>query len=63
MSKELTVECPNCKTLVNWSEENPDRPFCSARCRNIDFCGWAQEEHLIKGNSQYDDLFSGDLEQ
>jgi endogenous inhibitor of DNA gyrase (YacG/DUF329 family) len=59
--KPLVVECPNCKKKVSWSEDSPFRPFCSRRCQQIDFCGWANEENVIPGNSETDDLLSDEL--
>ncbi len=57
----IFVNCPTCQTKVEWSEASPQRPFCSERCRNKDFIGWAKEEHRIGGNTDYDDLLSDDL--
>lgn len=59
--EQLQVDCPSCKTKSVWSKDNPFRPFCSQRCRDIDFCGWANEEQKISGQSDYDDLLSEDL--
>jgi uncharacterized protein len=59
----LTVQCPSCRVSVVWSEESPFRPFCSVRCQQLDFCGWATESHVIPGDSPFDDLFSEDLER
>ena len=39
--------CPYCKTLIHWDSENPHRPFCSKRCQDADYLGWANEEHSI----------------
>ena len=55
------VPCPVCQTETQWTTNNPNRPFCSERCRNKDFVGWANEEHMMAGNSVYDDLLSDDL--
>ncbi|MEZ3186788.1 DNA gyrase inhibitor YacG [Pseudomonas sp. LM13] len=55
------VECPTCKTPVEWGEQSPYRPFCSERCKLIDLGAWASEEHAIAGNELEDELFSGDL--
>lgn len=55
------VKCPGCGTAVAWTTENPSRPFCSERCRNEDFVGWANETHSIPGDETFDDLLSGDL--
>ena len=58
----LFVDCPSCKTSIQWTEKFPDRPFCSVRCKNNDFIGWANEEQRIAGSASYDDIFSeGDL--
>jgi endogenous inhibitor of DNA gyrase (YacG/DUF329 family) len=32
--------------VTNW-QENPDRPFCSERCRLIDLGRWAEESYRI----------------
>lgn len=61
--KPLEVSCPTCKTKVVWDEKNPYRPFCSERCKLIDFGDWADEKNRIAGSSLYDDLLSDDLER
>ncbi|MDF7669968.1 DNA gyrase inhibitor YacG [Orbaceae bacterium ESL0721] len=43
----LTVKCPTCQKLVEWSENSPFRPFCSKRCQLIDLGEWAAESHRI----------------
>jgi len=50
-SRELKVNCPTCNEIVVWSETNPFRPFCSERCKLIDFGDWAAERHVIEGES------------
>ncbi|TWI54345.1 hypothetical protein IQ22_02211 [Pseudomonas duriflava] len=57
----LSVNCPTCGAPVEWSEQSPNRPFCSDRCKLIDLGAWASEEHAIPGNELEDDLFSDDL--
>lgn len=47
----LKVNCPHCNEIVVWSEENPFRPFCSERCKLIDFGKWANENHVIAGEA------------
>ena len=59
--KPLTVKCPTCGVEVIWNETSAQRPFCSERCRNRDFIDWANEEHRISGDNDYDDLLSDDL--
>lgn len=56
------VACPTCQVEQQWNPDNPWRPFCSEQCRNRDFLGWANEQHVITGSSLYDDILSGDLE-
>lgn len=57
----LFVKCPTCQANTVWDATNPHRPFCSERCRNKDFIGWANEERRISGDNDYDDLLSDDL--
>lgn len=42
-----TVSCPTCQTPVLWQPESTHRPFCSARCKQIDLGAWASEQHII----------------
>jgi len=53
--------CPACKKRMQWSTSNKSRPFCSERCRLIDFGAWANEEHRIPGKDEVDEVMSGDL--
>ena len=57
------IRCPSCKTKIEWTESNTERPFCSKRCKNSDFIEWANEERTILGNSSYDDIFSENNEK
>ena len=43
------VRCPKCGVLVEWAA-SPWRPFCSKRCRLVDFDAWASERHRIPGD-------------
>lgn len=45
----MKLQCPNCRTETVW-EGNPHRPFCSARCKNVDLAAWADEEYRIAGD-------------
>jgi endogenous inhibitor of DNA gyrase (YacG/DUF329 family) len=40
------MKCPKCKKPVQW-EDNPYRPFCSERCKLIDFGHWADEDYRV----------------
>ncbi len=55
------VPCPNCQKAVKWTAQNPYRPFCSERCKLIDFGAWADETHSIPGDSSHADINSDDL--
>ncbi|PLY00253.1 MAG: DNA gyrase inhibitor YacG [Desulfuromonas sp.] len=46
--KVLRVRCPQCGTLTPW-KDNPDRPFCSERCRTLDLGNWAEENYRMPG--------------
>jgi endogenous inhibitor of DNA gyrase (YacG/DUF329 family) len=39
--------CPTCRRPIEWSEQFPQRPFCSERCRLIDLGAWLSEKHAI----------------
>lgn len=41
------VRCPQCGEYSLWSTENPWRPFCSGRCKQIDLGCWANESYRI----------------
>lgn len=43
------VNCPTCATPVEWTTDNPFRPFCSNRCKQIDLGAWATEQYVIPG--------------
>lgn len=55
------VTCPQCKKRMQYTTTNACRPFCSERCRLIDFGAWANEEHRIVGDAPADEVMSGDL--
>ena len=40
------VKCPTCERLAEYSG-NEFRPFCSERCKLIDFGAWADEEYAL----------------
>lgn len=42
------VVCPRCGRRKEW-QGNPFRPFCSERCKMIDFGDWLEERHSIPG--------------
>jgi endogenous inhibitor of DNA gyrase (YacG/DUF329 family) len=46
----LTVTCPFCQRETEW-DGNPNRPFCSTRCRMMDLGNWAAERYRVPGPS------------
>jgi hypothetical protein len=42
------VRCPRCRRRAAWVG-NPDRPFCSLRCRLLDLGAWLDEGYRIEG--------------
>lgn len=38
--------CPHCKKPTTW-QNNPFKPFCSERCKLIDFGAWANETYRL----------------
>lgn len=45
--KISAVNCPNCAANVRWESASAFRPFCSARCQQLDFGEWARESYSI----------------
>ena len=59
---QARIACPTCSKKVVWSTENPDRPFCSSKCKLIDLGEWANESYAIpQQTSEEDEIFSEDL--
>ena len=42
----FNVKCPTCGNQTHY-EGNEHRPFCSERCKLIDFGAWANEEYSL----------------
>jgi len=42
----MLVKCPRCGKQAEY-EGNEFRPFCSERCKLIDFGAWADEEYAL----------------
>lgn len=49
------VKCPTCGKPAQWRAENPDRPFCSSRCKQIDLGAWASEAYRVAVPAPEDD--------
>jgi endogenous inhibitor of DNA gyrase (YacG/DUF329 family) len=50
----MKITCPICKETTTW-EENPNRPFCSERCKLIDLGKWATEAYRVEGGEPVED--------
>jgi uncharacterized protein len=55
------VKCPTCGRETEYSTENEFRPFCSERCKLLDFGAWADEEFALP--SQSESLSEEDLDK
>ena len=40
------MKCPTCGTPTEY-QDNPYRPFCSERCKLLDFGAWVNEEYAV----------------
>jgi len=43
-------KCPTCGKAIDW-KDNEWRPFCSERCKLIDFDKWTSEEYRVPGQT------------
>ena len=41
------MRCPICKKPASRGADNPFRPFCSERCKLIDFGNWADGNYSV----------------
>jgi endogenous inhibitor of DNA gyrase (YacG/DUF329 family) len=42
----VLVKCPTCGNKAEY-QGNEHRPFCSERCKLLDFGAWANEEYAL----------------
>jgi uncharacterized protein len=54
-SKARRVTCPGCGGDSVFAPSNPFRPFCSERCKNMDFGAWASENFRMPVDAPADD--------
>lgn len=54
------VRCPTCGGDSVYAVSNPTRPFCSARCKNMDLGAWASEAFHVPADAPAQDLPFGD---
>ncbi len=43
-----TVPCPTCRRPTLYRRDNPYRPFCGERCKQIDMGAWAAEDYRVE---------------
>jgi len=51
MGQAVQSQCPICKKVMDVKF----RPFCSARCANIDLGGWLSERYTVSTNESPND--------
>jgi uncharacterized protein len=56
------MKCPTCHRPTAW-ENNPFRPFCSERCKLLDFGAWANEEYAVPSEEAVPSLDEADRRQ
>jgi uncharacterized protein len=54
------VPCPTCKGSSVFNASNVFRPFCSERCKNLDFGAWASENFRMPTEAPPEDQVYGD---
>lgn len=54
------VACPTCGGDSRYAADNPYRPFCSARCKQIDLGAWDSEDFRVPSESPPEDAAFGD---
>jgi endogenous inhibitor of DNA gyrase (YacG/DUF329 family) len=58
--KPRRVACPTCGGASLYAPENPYRPFCSERCKNMDLGAWASESFRMPTEAPPEDQPFGD---
>jgi endogenous inhibitor of DNA gyrase (YacG/DUF329 family) len=56
------VRCPHCGGPSVYGSDNPFRPFCSERCKNIDLGAWASEHYRVEAKARPEEDLSPDPE-
>lgn len=54
------VTCPQCGGDSVYAASNAYRPFCSERCKGVDFGAWASEGFRLPSEAPPDDQPFGD---
>jgi endogenous inhibitor of DNA gyrase (YacG/DUF329 family) len=51
------TNCPRCEKISDLSDKNKNKPFCSKKCKLIDFGLWANEDNFISRPIQSEDFY------
>ncbi len=51
---ERVIRCPICGGDSVYAESNPNRPFCSERCRGVDLGTWAFGGYRVAAPAEED---------
>jgi endogenous inhibitor of DNA gyrase (YacG/DUF329 family) len=54
------VTCPTCGGDSVYAPQNPFRPFCSERCKNVDLGAWASESYRVGAPPSSEDADADD---
>ncbi len=49
------VRCPTCGGDSVYAPNNPFRPFCCERCKQIDLGAWASEQFTVPADTRTND--------
>ncbi len=53
------MTCPTCRRPTSY-QDNPFRPFCSERCKLLDFGAWVNEEYAVPADEPAPTLEEGE---
>ena len=56
LTTKRIVTCPACGGDSLYAPENAFRPFCSERCKNVDFGAWASESYRVEARPTSADI-------
>jgi endogenous inhibitor of DNA gyrase (YacG/DUF329 family) len=59
LPRRRIVSCPTCKGDSVYDGTNAFRPFCSERCKNMDFGAWADEGFRVAADPEPDEPAPG----
>lgn len=54
---QIMPRCPRCNKETILSSKNKYRPFCSEKCKIIDFGSWVNEDNKVSRPIQSEDFY------